>query len=80
MEAFVFLLVSSGMTFAEAARVSGVSSYQAKEIVVAYTEEAVNHQDLSGVRSRPLNSWTVILLLKCHKVEVSDVLETPVYG
>ena len=51
MEAFVFLLVSSGMTFAEAARVSGVSSYQAKEIVVAYTEEAVNHQDLSGVLS-----------------------------
>jgi len=32
------------------------------------------------VLSRPLNSWTDILLLKYHEVEVSNVTEAPLNG
>lgn len=59
MEAYVFLLVANGMTFAEAARVSGVTAYQARKIILVHTEEAIEQQDLSEVRHLAIDETSV---------------------
>lgn len=59
MEAYVYMLVANGMTFAEAGRVSGVTAYQAKAIVVTYTEAAIEEQDLSKVTSLAIDETSI---------------------
>jgi len=59
MEAYVFMLVANGMTFAEASRISGVTPYQAKAIAVTYTEAAIEEQDLSEVTSLAIDETSI---------------------
>src|SRR5208337_3481691 len=50
-EAFVMLLGIRGMTFADVARMAGISKYQAQEIIVGTVDAAAEERDLSAVTS-----------------------------
>lgn len=58
-EALIVVLLANGMTFAEAARVTGASAYQVQQIMTIAIEQKISEQDLSEVRRLAIDETSV---------------------